>query len=377
MKNGKINIIMIVLDGLRADRLNLCPSLSKILKKSYYFPNMITAAPYTVASFHSIFSGLYPSKNGVNSYFNMFKFRKEVCKTLPQYLQDKGHYTETNIFGKAFVPPQGIDTISVHDEYKEDIIKLHKGIIDEISKKEKFFLFLQYSKIHAQSVKNVGKKFDDMDKKFFRNYKSNIKKYNSYLKELDVYVKEIFYYIESLGLLKNTILVLLSDHGTSNGEKIGEKMYGSFTYDYTIKVFCTFMVPNTQGKEIEFQTRTIDIMPTLMDILEIKADDSYEHLQGKSLIPLMEGKEKEDRIAFSETGGLNGPWPSHKEHNVFCVRLKKWKLVYNKTPDTWEMYNLVEDAEEKTNIFGKNKELTSAMKKILLDQIALNERNIA
>jgi arylsulfatase A-like enzyme len=376
MKNGKFNIIMIVLDGLRADRLNLCPSLSKILKKSYYFPNMITAAPYTVASFHSIFSGLYPSKNGVNSYFNMFKFRKEVCKTLPQYLQDKGYYTETNLIEKSIVPPPGIDTISVHDEYKDDLIKSHKGIISEISKKENFFLFLQYSKIHAQSVKNVGKKFDDMDKEFFRNCEANKKKYNSYLKEIDEYTKKIFDHIKNLGLMENTILVLLSDHGTSNGEKIGEKMYGSFTYDYTIKVFCTFMIPKTQGKEIQFQTRTIDIMPTLMDILEIKADDSYEHLQGKSLIPLMEGKEKEDRIAFSETGGLNGPWPSHKEHNVFCVRLKKWKLVYNKTPNTWEMYNLEEDPEEKNNVFDKENELSLKLQKILLDQIKLNKESI-
>ena len=42
-------------------------------------------------------------------------------------------------------------------------------------------------------------------------------------------------------------------------------------------------------------------------------------------MPFIEGKEKDDRIAFSETGGLYGPWPSHHEHNVFCVRLKKWK----------------------------------------------------
>ena len=372
----KYNVIMILLDGLRYDRISLCNHLQAILKKGYFFPNMITAAPYTLASFHSILTGLYPSKNGVNSYFNMFKFRKEVCKTLPQYLQDKGYYTETNLIEKSIVPPPGIDTISVHDEYKDDLIKSHKGIISEISKKENFFLFLQYSKIHAQSVKNVGKKFDDMDKEFFRNCEANKKKYNSYLKEIDEYTKKIFDHIKNLGLMENTILVLLSDHGTSNGEKIGEKMYGSFTYDYTIKVFCTFMIPKTQGKEIQFQTRTIDIMPTLMDILEIKADDSYEHLQGKSLIPLMEGKEKEDRIAFSETGGLNGPWPSHKEHNVFCVRLKKWKLVYNKTPNTWEMYNLEEDPEEKNNIFDKENELSLKLQKILLDQIKLNKKSI-
>ena len=90
----------------------------------------------------------------------------------------------------------------------------------------------------------------------------------------------------------------------------------------------------------------------------------------------MEGKEKEDRIAFSETGGLNGPWPSHKEHNVFCTRIREWKLIYNKTPNTWEMYNLENDPEEKNNIFDKKNELGLKFQKILLGQIKLNKESI-
>ena len=160
-----------------------------------------------------------------------------------------------------------------------------------------------------------------------------------------------------------------------HGEKIGEKAYGSFTYDYTIKVFCGFLIPNTVGKEIKFQTRTIDIMPTILNILKMKIDESYEQLQGSSLTPLIECKEKEDRIAFSETGGLKGPWPSRNEHNVFCIRLKKWKLIYNKTPNTWEMYNLEKDPEEKNNIVNKNKELTAILKNALLDHITSNEKS--
>lgn len=375
MKNEKFNIIMVVLDGLRNDRVHLCPHLLDILKKGYFFSNMITAAPYTLASFHSILSGLYPSKHGVNSYFNMFKFKKDSCKTLAQYLHDVGCYTLTDIFEDRLIPSQGYDTISLHDEYKDDLIKHHKSIINKVTKKN-FFLFLQYSKIHAESVKNVAKKYTDLDKEYFNNYELNKKDYNSRLEKLDLYVKEIYEHIKNLGLLSNTMVVFLSDHGTSNGEKIGERMYGSFTYDYTIRVFCSFILPNTKGKEINFQTRTIDIMPTVLDILKIDDDESYEHLQGKSLMPFIEGKEKEDRTAFSETGGLNGPWPSHHEHNVFCVRAKKWKLIYNKTPNSWEMYDLEKDPEEKNNVFDKNKELALELQKMLLDHINSNKESV-
>jgi len=371
----KLNVIIIVLDGLRNDRIDLCPKLLNILNKGAFFSNMITASPYTLAAFNSIITGLYPSKHGVDSYFNMFKFKRNVCKTLFQYLHNNGFYTEANLVSDSIIPHEGFDTIRAHDEYNDDLIKLHKDIISNASNKQ-FFLLLHYGNLHTNGIINVAKKYNDFSKEFFDNYETNKKNYNFWLKNLDLYVKEIYGHLESSGLLNNTVLVLLSDHGTSNGEKIGERMYGSFTYDYTIKVFCSFLIPGINGKEISFQTRTIDIMPTILDILKIDADESYEHLQGKSLMPFIEGKEKDDRIAFSETGGLYGPWPSHHEHNVFCVRLKKWKLIYNKTPNTWEMYNLENDPEEKNNVFDKNKKLASELQKMIFGHIKSNEENV-
>ena len=179
----RFNVIMILLDGLRADRLNLCPSLSKILKKGHYFPNMITAAPYTLASFHSIFSGLYPSKNGVNSYFNMFKFKKDICKTLTQYLKEGEYYTETDLPGEDLIPSQGFDKYRLHDEFKINFLKRHTQILHQIRHKNPFFLFLRYGGLHINIVKTVIKKYTDFDESFFKNYGLNKKRYNSYLKE--------------------------------------------------------------------------------------------------------------------------------------------------------------------------------------------------
>lgn len=368
------NVIMILLDGLRADRVDLCPNLIKILKKGYYFPHMITSAPYTLASLYSIFSGLYPIKNGVDSYFNMFKFRKDICKTLAEYLQENGYYVVAGLPIKEILPEKGFSEILIHEENKFNLKEIHKNIITNL-KHRKFFLFIRYENIHTSVIKTVGNKYTDFSKEYFDSYEINKKNYNYSLEKMDLYIKEIFEHILSLGILKNTIVVIFSDHGISNGEKIGEKMYGSFVYDYTVRVFCSFIIPNSNGREIPFQTRTIDIMPTILDILKIEIDDSYEHLQGKSLMPLIKGEENEDRIAFSETGGLNGPWPSHYEHNVFCVRLPKWKLIYNKTPNTYEMYDLEKDPEEKSNIADKNKELAEELKSVLLSHIENNQKS--
>ena len=67
------NIILINLDGFRKDKIDNCLTLKTLKENSYYFSNMNTVAPYTFASIHAIMSGMYPSTNGVNGYYNMFK----------------------------------------------------------------------------------------------------------------------------------------------------------------------------------------------------------------------------------------------------------------------------------------------------------------
>ena len=68
------NIVLINIDGFRKDKIDLCPTLKSLKENSIYFSNMFTVAPYTFAAIHAIFSGTYPSTNGVNAYYNIFKF---------------------------------------------------------------------------------------------------------------------------------------------------------------------------------------------------------------------------------------------------------------------------------------------------------------
>ena len=155
----------------------------------------------------------------------------------------------------------------------------------------------------------------------------------------------------------------MTDHGMGVGEKVGEMAYGSFTYDYTLRTFALFIQPKIfpKGKEIGELVRAIDVMPTILDCLEVSTDQSCLRMQGQSLLNLInqttdQNKSKTDedsefqKIAYSETGGVNGPWPSPNTPNIKCVRTKKWKLIHNLTPDTWELYNLKNDPQELKNV---------------------------
>ena len=376
MSSKKYNVIFVLLDGARADRLDKSNDFINLIRKGTLFPQMIAGAPYTVASVHAMMSGMYGSKNGVDAYNNMFKF-KDSCKPLAQYFKENGYYTRGGTFRLSLVPERGFDNLTEHENEHSDSFEEHTKIIDEIEGIDKpFFLYLHYADIHSSIVKNVYDKYTDFDDEYFDSFEDNSKAYDNLMNEAGIYTKNIYNYLESKNMLKDSIFVLTSDHGMGVGEKKGERAYGIFTYDYSIKSFSLFIQPEIFKKNnvISDLTRTIDIMPTLLDINSIPQDSDYMRMQGESLLPLVNTSvlskmksyfsfsNKGERIAYCETGGLYGPWPSPKAPNVKCVRTSKWKLIHNITPDTWELYNLALDPYEKDNIIGHNKNIENMLK---------------
>ena len=360
------NIILVNLDGLRQDKVELCPNLNSLKEKGIYFNNMISASPYTLTAHHSIITGLYPSQHGINSYHHMFRFKKDVI-TLPELLKNEGYFTRCDCQLEALMTKKGFDEYNNFDEYTVDYKTRHTQIINELSKHKKFFLFLQYSKLHTHLISEVFSMKDKItDDEYHQNLTINENKFQSHLKECDDVVGNLIATLDELKLLDKTIIIFTSDHGTSFGEKLGERSYGAFVYDYTIKVFCLLYIPNSSQKIIPSQCSSIDIFPTVMEIAGISLDERCENILGKSLFGFIHGAENNDRESFVETGGLDGLWPSPKKHNVFCIRNNGKKLIYNDTPITWEFYDLIKDPKETQNIYDESLEEVSRMKNRLL-----------
>jgi arylsulfatase A-like enzyme len=365
------NIILVNLDGLRQDRLDICKNFKEICKNSLYFPNMISVAPYTLAAHHSIITGLYPSEHGVDAYHNMFKFKNKVT-TISEVLKKEGFFTACNISSKSLMTEKGFEKFQIFDEYKINYKSEHKKLLSELSNKKKFFLFLHYDKLHTHLVKDVLKKYNETNEdEYYNNINKNKEKYDSHLEECDLVVKELLDSLKELKLDKKTILIFTSDHGTSCGEKIGEKSYGTFLYDYTLKVFCIIHIPNENGKIIKNLCSSLDLFPTIAELANVPIQNESIRIQGKNLLSFVNDTDNNDRVVFSETGGLKGPWPSPEKHNVFCIRNKEKKLIYNDTPQTWEFYDLKNDPNELNNIYDENLEEIIILKNQLLDHIKI------
>ena len=68
----KYNVILILIDGARIDRLSHAPIFQKLIDQGTFFSQMISHAPYTLASMNSIFTGMYGGKNGIDAYYKIF-----------------------------------------------------------------------------------------------------------------------------------------------------------------------------------------------------------------------------------------------------------------------------------------------------------------
>ena len=374
---NKKNVIVIMIDGGRLDRAKNSLIFNKLRTKSIFFSQSITYGPHTIAAMHAIFSGCYGSRTGTNSYWSTYKFKKDKFKTITEYLRENNFFTYADVLNQLIVPKQGFDNYVVHDELNDDLTKRHTKLLtlmnEKFSNGQNYFLYLHYSKIHTGIMNQVLKVYDNYSDDFFSNKKKNESRYDNLFQEAETYLDEILEKIYQLNIDKNSIILVMSDHGISVGEKIGERAYGAFCYDYTLRTFSYFLIPNYESKEITRQIRTIDLMPTILDYLEIIPDNNYSNLDGMSLLPLIKDESLPEPYAFSETGNPLHEKAPPKEPNVKSIRTSKWKLIFNEHNNSKELYNLESDPSENQNLIGTGEDIEKVLWEELTQLINKND----
>ena len=111
----------------------------------------------------------------------------------------------------------------------------------------------------------------------------------------------------------------------------------------------------TPNITINTQVRTIDILPTILDIINVPVNKKKKLPDGSSMLKLIKGAKENDRLAFSETGGVDGLYPSPDKPNVRCVSDGEWKLIQNLTTNQFELYNTNDDPDEINNLINSEK----------------------
>ena len=187
--------------------------------------------------------------------------------------------------------------------------------------------------------------------------------------QLDNYVGEIVAVLEDLSLEKNTIVIFASDNGphleggadpdyfNSNGPLKGYKrdLYEGGIRTPMIVKWPGIIKPGTTSDHI---SAFWDIMPTLAEITGISAP---EGIDGISFLPELLGKnQKKHEYLY---------WEFHEQGGKTAVRTGNWKAIkFNSMTSSdgpVELYDLLKDTGETTNVAPSNPEIVKKMEEIM------------
>ncbi|MCP4605186.1 MAG: sulfatase-like hydrolase/transferase [Proteobacteria bacterium] len=396
-------MVLIIIDALRADRLGsygfkemTSPTIDGLAKEGILFETLHAASPWTAPSFGSIFTGVSPSVHGAGGMLAKGSSRgtslfgvtvggiRKDLPTLPKMLP-KGMVT-AGVVNNAFVSEKlgfkrGFDhfdhrNASIHRYRKADgTTKKALAWLKE-NKQKSLFLLIHYFDPHMgygppdqyvqmfapDKPRRISVPFTDHDaardgtlkpsepeKTFIRGL------YNGEVRFVDDQVALLKDAMQGMGLLDDTWLVITSDHGEEQFE------HGSFEHGHAYEEEVTLVpliirAPGGKwraGTRVAASVRHIDIPPT---ILELFGMDIPTYFEGQSLLPLINGEDTADRIAYIEFNLFHG-----QQCALFDGR---YKIIWDTRRKRGYYYDLKEDPMEMKRLDSKEPLYTELLERL-------------
>ncbi|MCB0602955.1 MAG: DUF4976 domain-containing protein, partial [Saprospiraceae bacterium] len=170
--------------------------------------------------------------------------------------------------------------------------------------------------------------------------------------------------LEALNILDNTCIILTSDNGYFYGEH-GLSLERRLPYEESVRTPLIIRYPGAishPGQDDHF-TLSIDYAPTILDLAGIAIP---AWMQGRSLVPLMQGPVKDWRQSFlMEYYSYENPMPWLIDTDYKALRKGNYKYIrWYKYQDRDELYDLESDPYEMHNLVHEPnmKSLASEMK---------------
>ena len=261
---------------------------------------------------------------------------------------------------------------------------LTKEAIKALDKAKKydqpFYLYMSHYAVHIPI---------DKDMRFFPKYvrkglSDKDAAYASLVEGMDKSLGDIMDWLDKNDEAKNTIIVFLGDNGglaTSQEWREGPlytqnsplKCGKGSMYEGGIRV--PFMVKWSGVVKPDTHNNTSimieDLFPTILHMANINSYKVPQIVDGKDIVPLLEGKNEAEFNKRSIVWNFPNIWGNTGPGiNLNCaIRQGDWKLIYNYETGEKELYNIPQDIGEKNNLAHANpskvKELSSILGKKL------------
>ncbi len=398
---SELNLLVVSMDALRYDRTGiagnrsgLTPNLDAFAEEAVVFHDAVAASSWTLPSHMSVWTGRWPSVHGVTNKLKLLSQEQMVptslspgIETFPDYLIRQG-YLAGGFSGGAGV--QGMYGFSRDfDTYQDDryFAGLDYGVEPALEwleqhRSERFFLFLHGYDSHGQypladskleaikadyagrldgtieeqarlreqgldaidtpgAASNLSDELDEEDARFLTAV------YDQKVKDADERLGTFLNRFRAMGLLDETLVVIMSDHGDELMEH-GSLDHGFTLYEEQLHVVLMFRFPGyARRQDVQQTVRLVDVFPTVVDALGLEGPPGAD---GRSLLPLMRG------------GSVDLPIYSETDYRLFVhhrmTRRGDHKLVLDLADGEKELYDLSTDPHEQNDISSQNPRVT-------------------
>ncbi len=395
-RDRPLNIVFILVDTLRADRMSVyghdratTPHLEELLDSGVRFAQVEAQSSWTKTSMASLWTGLFPIRTGVLR----FDHGMPQPATMPAEILKEAGYATAGIFRNGWVAPnfffdQGFDLYIRPTQRPESPADFQRKIpgtkkvpgtdLDltlaglefvKTHSQSPFFLYLHYMDVHQYAYDEVAAA---------QGYGGTLSDaYDASIHWTDRNVNWLIHELERLEVLDNTLVVLASDHGEAFNEH-GLEGHANDLYRETTDVPLLFILPIRLPEPlvVEPLVRNVDVWPTILDIAGLPP---LPDADGQSLWPLMlataEGKTLETPSSLSY---LDQRWGRTEEEPDPLVAIRgsgTGRVMWNtRNPaGTLQIYDHELDPGEQNNLVTQPPppEWTAALKSELQQQIEL------
>ena len=297
---GDLNIVFILVDTLRADRMSLygygrqtTPVIDDLAKHGIVFERVIAQSSWTKTSMASLWTGTYPAAHGVLRFDNAIPddavMPAEICKEAGYRtvgIWRNGWVAPNFGFGQGFdvyyTPKAGADArLQRHSPgaasiggTDEDVLIAARDFLEHFGQ-EKFFLYLHLMDLH-QYV------FDDDADAFGPTYSDA---YDKAIDWTDRVIGAIVDALDAAGALPRTVIAISSDHGEAFLEH-GREGHAYDLHREVVEVPYVIIPPLIldRGIRVEQTIANVDVWPTLLDLVGLPP---LPGVDGRSMLPLI------------------------------------------------------------------------------------------
>ncbi len=418
-------VVLIMCDTLRRDHLpfygyarNTAPNLARMASNGAVFLDNISQATWTKVATPSIMTSLYPTSHRVQDFADRLSASAD---TLARVYRAAGYatvsYSSIVFTGKFSNLQQGFEELnegtSIHDEKYE--AKTARHYVDRASawierhRDTPFFMYLHVAdphdpyeprapydalwadparkEEHTQQLEKLRKVIaDPLMQRFGMPNRQEIQKagldpagyvgydqawYDGSIRGMDAEIGRFLERLKEPGLEGKVQIVFMADHGEEfleHGRMFhGQTVYGELA-DVPLAMYRPGAIP--PGLRIKETVRSIDVMPTLLDLSGLAVP---ARAQGQSLVPLMaamrdhaapESKGWKAEPAVTEKAGiLSGGGPPPRDSASLGLVFGGWKLVhYLKGGPEYELFDHTADPTDAHDVAGQHPEIVARLR---------------